>query len=394
MKTRAFKTRNGTELVFSAIGLGTGADGRPLRAARRKDGDRHGRAGLRERRSRFRYLAPLRQRPRRSRAWARGFVARRRRRDHRLDQDRPDHGSLRQAARAAQRRVFSPGFVGGYPHAPRFDYSYDGTMRSVEHSLAAHGPESPRHRPDPRLRRLDAWQGRSAGRRFKEAMEGAYRALDKLRNEKTVKAIGFGINEADTCVKFAQSRRFRRGDDGRALFAARPERPGRIPAARARKEDGRHAGGRVQFRHSGDRGSRAPIRLRACAAPSHGQGCAGIEAICATHGTSHQARALQFALAHPAVVSVVLGAVKPAEVEANVHDASRRSPRACGPISNRPASRSIGPRRLSRAARMRPRHAGNPALSIIRRGSSIGRAVRRHRQTTKSRHERGYGDIT
>ena len=39
--------------------------------------------------------------------------------------------------------------------------------------------------------------------RFKEAMEGAYKALDKLRNEKTIKAIGFGINEADTCVRFA-----------------------------------------------------------------------------------------------------------------------------------------------------------------------------------------------
>ena len=46
-----------------------------------------------------------------------------------------------------------------------------------------------------------------------------------------------------------------------------------------------------------------------------------IEAICQSHGTTIRRAALQFALAHPAVVSVVLGAVKPAEVEANAADA-------------------------------------------------------------------------
>src|SRR5262245_52107237 len=35
--------------------------------------------------------------------------------------------------------VYSPGFAGGYSHAPRFDYSYDGTMRSVEQSLLRTG---------------------------------------------------------------------------------------------------------------------------------------------------------------------------------------------------------------------------------------------------------------
>ena len=111
--------------------------------------------------------------------------------------------------------AYSPGFVGGYPHAPHFDYSYDGTMRSVEQSLLRMG-----------LSRLDVvlihdcdvWtHGKAdAGRRFKEAMEGAYRALDKLRSEKTVAAIGFGINEADTCVKFARA-----GDFDLAMMAGR-----------------------------------------------------------------------------------------------------------------------------------------------------------------------------
>ena len=47
-------------------------------------------------------------------------------------------------------------------------------------------------------------------------MDGAYRALDKLRSEKTVAAIGFGINEADTCVKFARA-----GDFDLAMMAGR-----------------------------------------------------------------------------------------------------------------------------------------------------------------------------
>ncbi len=46
----------------------------------------------------------------------------------------------------------------------------------------------------------DRWtQGeQGAPKRFKEPMEGAYVALDKLRAEKVIKGIGFGINEADT----------------------------------------------------------------------------------------------------------------------------------------------------------------------------------------------------
>jgi D-threo-aldose 1-dehydrogenase len=53
-----------------------------------------------------------------------------------------------------------------------------------------------------------------------------------------------------------------------------------------------------------------------------------IEAICATHGTSIRRAALHFAMMHPAVVSVVLGAVKPAEIEANVADAEHAVPPA------------------------------------------------------------------
>jgi D-threo-aldose 1-dehydrogenase len=49
-----------------------------------------------------------------------------------------------------------------------------------------------------------------------------------------------------------------------------------------------------------------------------------IEAVCRTHGVRLPAAALQFVLAHPAVVSEIPGAVKPSEVEQNI--ASYRAP--------------------------------------------------------------------
>ena len=53
-----------------------------------------------------------------------------------------------------------------------------------------------------------------------------------------------------------------------------------------------------------------------------------IEAVCAKHDTSIRRAAIQFPMAHPAVVAVVLGAVNPGEVESNVADAQAKVPLA------------------------------------------------------------------
>ena len=77
-------------------------------------------------------------------------------------QDRPSDGSLREAA-TAQQEVYSPGFVGGFGHTPRFDYSYDGPVRSVEQSLLRTSLSS----IDILLHDCDVWtHGGEAGRRF------------------------------------------------------------------------------------------------------------------------------------------------------------------------------------------------------------------------------------
>jgi D-threo-aldose 1-dehydrogenase len=221
--------------------------------------------------------------------------------------------------------VASPGFAGGHPHAPRFDYSYDGAMRSIEHSLLRMGLD----RLDIVLiHDCDVWTHgkQEAPARFKEAMSGAYRALDKLRNEKVVKAIGFGINEADTCVKFAKA-----GDFDVAMMAGRytlidqTGLPEFLPLALEKNMGVMLAG----VFNSGilATGSGPGAKFDYADAPrAVVTKVKAIEEICRKHKVTLRQAALQFAMAHPAVVSIVLGAVKPDEVKANVHDASVEIP--------------------------------------------------------------------
>src|SRR3954471_8818563 len=111
--------------------------------------------------------------------------------------------------------VASPGFAGGLPHRSVLDYSYDGAMRSFEQSLLRMGTNS----IDILLiHDVDVWtHGPDAVEaRFKEAMEGAYRALERLRSEGAVKAIGVGLNEAEMCTRFAKA-----GDFDTVLLAGR-----------------------------------------------------------------------------------------------------------------------------------------------------------------------------
>ncbi len=65
-----------------------------------------------------------------------------------------------------------------------------------------------------------------------------------------------------------------------------------------------------------------------------------IQAVCARHGSSLQAVALQFPLAHPAVVAVIPGGAKPAEVVSNIGFLQEAVPRRAvgGSSSTRPSS--------------------------------------------------------
>ncbi|MBA4219897.1 MAG: pyridoxal 4-dehydrogenase [Methylobacterium sp.] len=219
------------------------------------------------------------------------------------------------------------GYLGGLPHGLRFDYSYDGAMRSLEQSALRLGVD----RIDVVLiHDVDVWTHGAdmIEQRFAEAMNGAYRALETLRAAGAVKAIGVGVNEAEMCERFARA-----GDFDTMLLAGRYsllEQPGLasfMPLAQQKGIDlmlggvfnsgilatGPVAGAKYNYQPA------PPAILARVAA---------IEAVCARHGVPLRRAALQFPLGHPAVASLVMGAVKPEEVADQVAELSAPIPAA------------------------------------------------------------------
>lgn len=219
------------------------------------------------------------------------------------------------------------GYLGGLPHGLRFDYSYDGAMRSLEQSALRLGVD----RLDIVLiHDVDVWtHGRDMiEQRFAEAMDGAYRALDELRAAGAVKAIGVGVNEAEMCERFARA-----GDFDTMLLAGRyslleqPALASFMPLAQE-KGIGLMLGGVF---NSGilATGPIAGAKYNYRPAPPEILARVGaIEAVCARHGVPLRRAALQFPLGHPAVASLVMGAVRPEEVEDQVAELSAPIPTA------------------------------------------------------------------
>lgn len=210
------------------------------------------------------------------------------------------------------------GYAGGHRHRAVFDYSHDGTMRSVEQSLLRLGTD----RIDLLLiHDVDVWtHGKDAIEdRFREAMTGAYVALDRLRGEGVIAGVGVGVNEADMCVRFANAGSF----DvmllaGRYSLLEQPALATFLPLARERGiavllggvfNSGILATGAVPGAKYNYRDAPADVLDKV----------ARIERVCAAHGVALPVAALHFAKGAPAVASLVLGAQTPEEVERNVN---------------------------------------------------------------------------
>lgn len=214
---------------------------------------------------------------------------------------------------------FSPwrggsGYFGGFRHAARFDYSYDGAMRSLEQSALRLGVSG---FDIVHIHDVDIWThgAEMIEQRFREAMDGAYRALDDLRRAGTIRAVGLGVNEAEMCARFARA-----GDfdvmmlAGRYSLLEQPALETFMPLAQEKGialllggifnsgilATGPVAGARYNYHE---------------APPDIVEQVRRIETVCTAHGVRLADAALHFALAHPAVASVVMGAVRPAEVE-------------------------------------------------------------------------------
>lgn len=205
------------------------------------------------------------------------------------------------------------GYLGGLPHGLRFDYSYDGAMRSLEQSALRLGVDG---LDIVLIHDVDVWThgAEMIEARFSEAMDGAYRALERLRAAGAVKAIGVGVNEALMCERFARA-----GDFDTMLLAGRYsllEQPAlaSFMTLAVEKGIGLMLGGVF---NSGILATGAILGAKYNYRPAPPEILArvsAIEAICASHGVPLRRAALHFPLGHPAVASLVLGAVSPAEV--------------------------------------------------------------------------------
>jgi D-threo-aldose 1-dehydrogenase len=218
-------------------------------------------------------------------------------------------------------------YVGGHPFDVIHDYSYDATMRSIEQSLHRLGRARIDtvliHDADPLT------HGPVEGpKRFAEAMAGAHKALVQLRGDGTIRGFGVGMNDAVTAAKY-----LREGDFDCILLAGRyslleqPALDEVLPLA-AKKNIGVMLGGVF---NSGilATGPTPGAKYNYVDAPAgvldHVR---SIARVCASHGVPLPTAALRFCLGAPAVASLVLGAVTPAEVEANVAALSAKVPTA------------------------------------------------------------------
>ncbi|MBW3097162.1 aldo/keto reductase [Pseudohoeflea coraliihabitans] len=197
------------------------------------------------------------------------------------------------------------------------DYSYDGIMRSFEDSMQRLG-----------VSRLDMLfihdidtfsHGEELQKEhFRTAMDSGYKALESLRSQGVVKAIGVGCNEWQVCEAALRERDF----DcfllaGRYTLLEQDALDSFLPLCEERNvsvvlgggfNSGILATGAVKGAHYNYSEAEPEILERV----------SKIEAVCAQHGVPLAAAALQFVLAHPAIATNIPGTRTKTHLDQNV----------------------------------------------------------------------------
>ncbi len=204
------------------------------------------------------------------------------------------------------------GFEVAATHRRAWDFSRDGITRSLTESLERLG-----------LDRVDVVYLHDPDEHYREALEIAYPALEELRAQGVVSAIGAGMNQSRMLTDFA------RHTDmdlfmlaGRYTLLEQPALDDLLPICVQRGIGIVAAGvfnsgllalprpaGNARYDYVG-----APASLVARARM--------IAEVCERHGSSLPAAALAFPAAHPAVVSVCVGARTPEQITQNLRLAS------------------------------------------------------------------------
>lgn len=204
------------------------------------------------------------------------------------------------------------GYVDILPFNQSWDFSAAGTRRSVEDSLQrlglSHLDVAYVHDPDA------ATHGANAPQVLRQLIDETLPALQQLKREGLVRAIGLGTNDAAVVLQVLSEAEL----DvlmlaGRYSLLDHSALPELLPQCEARGV--RIALGGVfnsGILATGTRAGQATFNY-APAAQEWLMRTAKIEAVCEAHGVALRAAALQFPLAHPAVDIVMLGARKVAE---------------------------------------------------------------------------------
>jgi D-threo-aldose 1-dehydrogenase len=209
------------------------------------------------------------------------------------------------------------------PFEVKYDYSYDGIMRSMEDSHQRLG-----------LAKIDILlvhdigvyqHGAEANAAHMKALrESGYKALDELRRTGVVSAIGLGVNEKEVLIEVLGW-----GDWDAFLLAGRytllEQGPldDLLPKCVARGTS-IVVGGPL---NSGILAGRDTWNY-AAAPPDVVARVQAIRAVCDAHNVPLPAAALQFPLAHPAVAAIIPGPRSAAEFEENLAHIRRPIPAA------------------------------------------------------------------
>ncbi|MFE4450106.1 aldo/keto reductase [Streptomyces sp. NPDC056796] len=205
-------------------------------------------------------------------------------------------------AETAALNGLSDGFAVPHTHRRRWDFSADGIRRSIEDSLGRLG-----------LDRIDVVHLHDPDDHAEAAFREGYPALEKLRAEGMVGAIGAGMNQT------AMLTRFLRETDvdvvlcaGRFTLLDHSALDTLLPEAAARGR-GVIVGGVFNSGLLADPRPGATYDYAAAPAPLLDRALR-IRAVAEDHGVPLRAAALRYPLGHPAVAGVLVGTRSPDEV--------------------------------------------------------------------------------
>jgi D-threo-aldose 1-dehydrogenase len=197
-------------------------------------------------------------------------------------------------------------FAGEHEVNPVFDFSHDGALRSVDESLERLG-----------IDRVDIVHIHDPDDHHDEALAGTYVALDELRSQGVIGAVGAGMNQSEMLARFA-----REGDFDCFLLAGRYTLleqgaldellPLCVDRGISVFAGGVFNSGVIIDPRPGATYNYVPAPPEVIARAQ------GIGEVCRRHDVPPAAPAIQFPLAHPAVATVLVGARSPAELEEDV----------------------------------------------------------------------------